>query len=138
MFTQRLNGQIVLFLTIWFNISHLFAHSLKWSNSYISPIDRILSGATTLGQSVPGSNGIEGILYILQSSKIGALPLDCLVLYPGYSLGGERSYPSAEIHSMYSTAPANLVTKICIWYIHIIYRCSSWICCCHLIIYFPN
>ena len=54
------------------------------SNSSIWPIDRILSGATTLGQSGPGSDGNEGVLYIPQISSItGALPSDCLVLYPG-------------------------------------------------------
>ena len=33
-------------------------------------MDRILSGATTPGQSGPGINGNEGVLYILQSSSI--------------------------------------------------------------------
>ena len=53
-------------------------------NSSIWPIDKILSGATTLGSSGPGSDGNEGVLHILQSSSITAAPpLDCLVLYPG-------------------------------------------------------
>ena len=34
-------------------------------------------------------------------------PSDCLVSYTGHSLGGEQSYPSAEVQSVYSTAPAN-------------------------------
>ena len=65
-------------LTIQLNISHLFTHTFKWSNSSICnnstchlfahslnenrsiwPIDRILSGATTPDQSGPGSNGNE-------------------------------------------------------------------------------
>ena len=47
-----------------------------------------LSGATTPGQSEPGSNGIEEVLCIHQSSSITeALPSDCLVSYPGHSLG---------------------------------------------------
>ena len=50
-------------------------------NSSIWSIDRILSGATTLGQSGPGSNCNEGVLHILQSSKIGASPSDCLLSY---------------------------------------------------------
>ena len=55
-------------------------------NSLIQPIDRTLSGATTPGQSGPGSNGNEGILQIPQNSTTGILPLDCLVSYPGYLL----------------------------------------------------
>ena len=34
------------------------------SNSSIGPIDRTLSGATTLGQSGPGSNGNEEVFHI--------------------------------------------------------------------------
>ena len=48
-----------------------------------------LSGTTTQGQSVPGSNGNEGVLCIPQSSSItGTSPSDYLVSCPGYSLGG--------------------------------------------------
>ena len=77
--------------------------------SSIQPIDRTLSGATTPGQSGPGSDGNEGVLCIPQSSSIaGTLPSDCLVSYPGHSLGGEGgSYSSAEKRSVYSTAPAD-------------------------------
>ena len=45
-------------------------------------IDRTLSGATTQGQSGPGSNGNEGVARIAQISSI----TDCLVLYTGHSL----------------------------------------------------
>ena len=55
----------------------------------IWPIDSALSGATIPGQSGPGSNGNEEVLWIPQSSSItGASPSDCLVSYPGHSLGG--------------------------------------------------
>ena len=65
-----------------------------------------LSGATSPGQSGPGSDGNEGMFCILQSSSItGTSPSVCLVSYPGYSL--RRSYPSAEMQSAYSTAPAD-------------------------------
>ena len=48
--------------------------------SSIWPIDRTLSGATTPGQSVPGSDGNEGLLHIRQSFSVsGASPSDCLV-----------------------------------------------------------
>ena len=41
------------------------------------------------GQSGPGSNGNEGVLRIPQSSSTaGTSPSDCLVSYPGHSLGG--------------------------------------------------
>ena len=76
------------------------------SNSSIWPIDRTLSGATTLGQSGPGSNDNEGVLCILQSSSItGVSQSDCLM--SGHLLRG--SYLSAEMLAVYSTAPTNWV-----------------------------
>ena len=63
------------------------------------------------GQSGLRSNDNEGVLRISQSSSItGTSPSDCLVSYPEHSLGG-GSYPSAEVHSVYFTAPAD-------WAIH--------------------
>ena len=71
--------------------------------SSIQPIDRVLSGATTPGQSGPESNGNEEVLHIPQSPSItGTLPSDCLVSYPEHSLWG-GSYASAEVQSVYST-----------------------------------
>ena len=65
-----------------------------------------LLGATTPGQGGPGSDGNEGVLRISQSSSItGTSPSDCLVSHPGHSLG--ESYPSAEVQSVYSEAPAD-------------------------------
>ena len=59
------------------------------SNSSVWPIDRTLSGATTQGQSGPGSNGNESVLRISESSSIsGASLSDCLMSYPGHSLVG--------------------------------------------------
>ena len=88
----------VLFQTIQFSISTQF--SSNW------PIDRTPSGATTLVQSGYGSDSNEGVLCIPQSSSFTeASPLDCLVSYPGHSLG--ESYPSAEIQSVYYTVPAD-------------------------------
>ena len=71
-------------------------------NGFISPIDRTLPGATSPGQSGPGSNDNE----VPQSSTAGASPLDCLMSYSGHSLVG-KSYPTTEMQSVYSTAPAN-------------------------------
>ena len=84
------------------------------SNTSIGPIDRTLSGATTPGQSGPGSDSNEGVLCIPQSFCItGTSPLDCLVSYLGHSLG-EGFYPSAEMQLIYSTAPANRVNSNCV------------------------
>ena len=69
-------------------------------------IDRTLSGATTQGQSGPGRDGNKSVLHIPQISSITeASPSDCLVSYPGHSLG--ESYPSSKMYSVFSTAPAN-------------------------------
>ena len=75
-------------------------------NNSIWPIDRALSGATTPGQSGPGSNDTEWVLCIPQSSSItGASPSDLLGSYPGHLLG--ESYSSAEMQSVYSITPAD-------------------------------
>ena len=64
----RLNVKSVLFQAIQFSINVQF--------SSIWPIDRTLSGATTLGPSGPGSDGDEGMLRIPQNSSIiGASPV---------------------------------------------------------------
>ena len=90
----QLNDRTVLFLTIQFTISHLFALSLNVSS--ILPIDRTLLGPTTPSQSGPGSDDNEGALPIPQSSSItGASPSECLMSYLGISL--EESLPSAEM-----------------------------------------
>ena len=68
---------------------------------------RTLSDAITLGQSVPGSNGNEGVLHIPQSSSTtGASPSDCLISYPGHSLAG-GVLPSAKMQPIFSTTSAN-------------------------------
>ena len=47
-------------------------------------IDGTKSVATPLVQRGPGSNDNEGVLHVPQSSKIGALPSDGLLSYPGH------------------------------------------------------
>ena len=82
-------------------------HGLVLFNPKIRP----LSGATTPGQSGPGSDGNEGVLCIPQSSSIiGTLPSDCLVSYPGHSLVG-GAYPSEEKQSVYSIALVDWATQ---------------------------
>ena len=104
-----------------------FCVSTKFSS--IWPIHRPQSGATTPGQSGPGSN--EGVFRIPQSVSVTETsPLDYLVSYSAHLLGGwgltpllicircilqpqptwpslGESYPSAEVQSVYSTAPAD-------------------------------
>ena len=53
----------------------------------------------------PESNGNEWVLHIPQISKARAELSDCLMLYPGHLLG--KSYPSAKMQLVYSTAPAD-------------------------------
>ena len=78
------------------------------SDSSISPTDRTLSCATTPGQSGLGIDGSEGVLHIPQCSSIPETSSsNCFVSYPRHSLVGRRSYPSAEILSVYSTTPAD-------------------------------
>ena len=63
------------------------------------------------GQCGPGSDGYEWLSCIPQSDSItGASPSGCLVSYTGQSLGG-GSYPSADIHSVYSAALDERATK---------------------------
>ena len=65
-----------------------------------------LKSAVILGHSGPGNDGNKEVLCIFQSSSItGASPSDCLMSYSGHLLG--ESYPSADVQSVYSIAPAN-------------------------------
>ena len=81
------------------------------SHTFIWPIDRTLSGATTSSQNEPGDNGNKEVLSIPQSPKISwALSSDCFVSYLGHSLGD--SQPSTEMQSMYSSAPVDWATLV--------------------------
>ena len=82
---KQFNSAICMSKTVQFQAIQ-FSTSTQISS--ILPIDKTLSGATTPGQSEPGSDDIEGVLRIPQSSNItGASPSDCLMSYPGQSLG---------------------------------------------------
>ena len=68
-------------------------------------MDKNLSGFTSPGQRGPRSDCYEWVLSIPQISSITeSSPSDFLVLSPGHSL--EESYPSAEMHSVYSATPS--------------------------------
>ena len=90
-----LHVKTVLFQAIQFSISTQL--------SSIWPTDRALSGATTLGQNGPGSDGIEGAPCTSQSSNAtGTIPSDCSVLHPRHFFW-RGVYPSAVGQSEYST-----------------------------------
>ncbi len=59
---------------------NLALNNLQWLICHKNPINQP-SGATSLGQNGPGSNGNERVLCISRTS-----PLDCLVSYPGHLL----------------------------------------------------
>ena len=75
--------------------------------------DRTLSGTTTPGQSGPGSNGTEGGTPHSQSSSItGASPSDCLVSYPGHSLGRILPHRRDTVSVFYSPSQLNTLLKV--------------------------
>ena len=80
------------------------------SNSSMWPIDRTWSGATTPGQSGPGSNGNEEVLHIPQSSKTRASTSESFVI--SRTLIGVGFYSYAKIQLVYSTAPADWATSV--------------------------
>ena len=55
------------------------------SNCSIWSIDRTISGATTMAECGPGSNGNEEVLHITQSSTTGDSPSNYLMSYLGLS-----------------------------------------------------
>ena len=59
----------------------------QYSSAQVHSLFLFDPGATTSGQSGPGSNGNKGVPRIPQSSSnTGTLPSDCLVSYPGHLL----------------------------------------------------
>ena len=109
---QPIQFSIINFVYTLLNVKELLFQIIQFTigMQFISiwPIDSTLLGATTLGQSGPGSDGNKFLLHIPQSSSItGSSTSDCLVSYLGHSLG--ESYPSAKMQLVYSTVPANWV-----------------------------
>ena len=72
------------------------------SESSIKPIDQMqpLRAGADLG-----AMAIKGYSTFPKSSGITGASPDCLVSYAGHLLG--KSYPSAEMQSVYSIAPAD-------------------------------
>ena len=70
-----------------------------------------LFGVTTPGQKRPGNDGDKVVHRIPQSSSITGISWsDCLVSYPGHSLG--ESYRYALMQSVYSGAVADWAKSI--------------------------
>ena len=81
------------------NNSVLHKYTVWMSNNSIRIIDRTLPCANTPAQSVTRSDRKEGLIYNARSWSITETsPSDCLILYPGYSLG--KSYLPAEMQSV--------------------------------------
>ena len=75
---------VIWFPVLLYNIHNLTSVTCLHRVCSIWPIDKTLSGATTPGQSGPGSNGIKRVLHIPQISKARASPSDVLLSYPGH------------------------------------------------------
>ena len=78
----QLNGKIVLFLTIQFNTSHLFAHSFNVKHFYLTH----RSGATNPNQSEHGSSDNKEVFHIPQRYRTWASPTNDLMSYLGHTL----------------------------------------------------
>ena len=96
-------SKTILFQTIHFSISAQF--------SSIWTIDKTLSGATTLGQSGPESEGNKG--YSTFPKALALLePQHKIISVISRTLIGWGSYSSAEMQSVYFTAPADWATLV--------------------------
>ena len=76
----------------------------QYNKDTIWPIDKILTGTTSLGQSEPVSNGNEEVLHIPQRSRTGVKLSDGLVSYPGHLLG-VGFYPHQQKCSQHTLQP---------------------------------
>ena len=123
----QLNVKIVLFQSFQVCISMLLKcenfkqfqtiqFSISTQRNSIRLIDRTLLGSTTPSQSGPGSDGNK----FPKAPSIS--PSDYFMSYKGNSLG--KCYPSIEIQSVYSAAPAtrpliHVILLLCLSKIHI-------------------
>ena len=95
---KQLNVKTVLFQVIQFCISTQFRS--------ICPIDRTLSGATSPGRVDLGAMAMKSASHSPKLQHYLNLPIRLFsVISRTIVVGG--SYPSAEVRSVYSTAPAD-------------------------------
>ena len=96
---------VYCFRVLLFNANNWIKHQSNDQTGQFS-ISHLFALSSNVKQSGPGSDGYKRVLHIPQCfGIIIASPLNCLISYPGH-LFGWRSYPSAEIQSVYSIAPA--------------------------------
>ena len=67
-------------LSLLFKICVICLHTVKWLNCSIWPINGILTGTTTPGQSVAEINGNQEVLHIFQSSRTSAYQLQFSII----------------------------------------------------------
>ena len=60
----------------------IYFHTVLNGEQFYLTMDRILSGATTLGKNRAKSNGYKSVLHNPQISRTVASPSDCLMSYP--------------------------------------------------------
>ena len=70
-------------------------------------IDETLTGTTISGLRGPGSNGHEGVIHILQSSRCAAKPSDAFCCHMQDTCCRGDFTPSAWMQSAYSNTPAD-------------------------------
>ena len=85
------------------------------SSSSIWPIDWTLSAAITQGQSGPGSNGNERAISHPPKLQDWSLSIRLFSAISRTLVRRWWSYPSAEMQSVYSTAPADWSGAICLF-----------------------
>ena len=99
-------------LNILFNIINFFFVQLNSIEKYWF-IYRNLTSTMTPGQSRTGNNSIEGVLHIPPKLLGCSLIIRWFRVISRTLVGlGEGSYPSAEVQSVYSTAPADWAKKM--------------------------
>ena len=118
--TKSISSKVTNLIVIFFKFGFVLFYGISTIVSYLMP-NPFLYIKTVLFQTVQcsismqlewtWSDGNKGVLHIPQNSSFaGASPSDCLMSYTGHSLG--ESYPSAEMQSVYSTAPPSRLDHI--------------------------
>ena len=108
----------LLFCVIFFR-DFLFALSpVEYTQFACWPIHITLTGTTTLGQSGPGSNSNEGILYLIRSSQ---QEVYCQMQKPPFLWGRESCIIAGDIVNLFSAPPTewSFMQSYHIWYIYI-------------------
>ena len=99
----------IIFVYTQLNVKTVLFQTIQFSSIWL--IDRSLSGATTPGQSGPGSIGYEGVLHTPQKLQhYRSLTIRLFNVISRTLVGGVLPL-CWEMPSVYSTAPVNWATK---------------------------